>query len=84
MYLQAPNKQTNEQRRNWWCGHRFMSKVPETSLMGRKGEKKINNMLFKIHEEEKIKKEVQNRNYYRTCPACRINILMQYIYLFFI
>lgn len=31
---------------------------------------------IKIHKEKKV----QNRNYYHTCPACRINILMQILF----
>lgn len=84
---QNKTKQTkerrNERRRNAWCGHWFMSKNPRNIIDGKKGGKKDQQHAIKIHYEEKINKKVQNRNYYRTCPACRINILMHYICIFF-
>lgn len=64
-------------------------KVPERAMRKKAQIVEINNMLFKIHEESKSDKEkdkkskVQNRNYYRTCPACRINILMQIVVCIF-
>lgn len=67
------------------------NKVPERAMRKKAQISEPNNMLFMIHEESKRDKErerqkskVQNRNYYRTCPACRINILMQIVVCIFI